>query len=191
MAHELHDDVLGALSALSRQSLTDTEHTAYDSAVARIRGHIISLRPAMLEYGLAMGLRSLVDEMEDRYESDCPLIAIEVDSDDARHDPVIEQHMYRIVQQACHNAIRHGRPSRLAIRGRVTVSEIELIVEDDGRGFELSQPPDLSQLIVNKHFGIVGMMERAAIVGAQLRIHFRPRKRRARCPSSQNRSVAH
>lgn len=174
MAHELHDDVLGALAALSRQSLSEAEHAEYEATVARIRSYIASLRPAMLEYGLAAGLQSLVDEMEDRYESDCPNIAVEVDGEGAQHDPVTAQHIYRIVQQACHNAIKHGRPSQISIRGRATASEIELIVEDDGRGFELSQPLDLGQLVANKHFGIAGMMERAAIVGAQLRIHSAP-----------------
>ncbi|MCB0182546.1 MAG: histidine kinase, partial [Anaerolineae bacterium] len=45
-----------------------------------------------------------------------------------------------------------------------------ILVEDDGIGFATKQQLELSQLLADKHFGLVGMFERAAIIGADLAV---------------------
>jgi signal transduction histidine kinase len=70
--------------------------------------------------------------------------------------------VYRIAQEACANALRHGAPKRLAIRLAHADGETTLEVEDDGAGFEVDAVPAGS--------GLHGMRERAAALGGDLEI---------------------
>lgn len=81
--------------------------------------------------------------------------------------PVARQ-VLTIVGEAMENAHRHARPTRVAVGAGVHGDLLRIIVHDDGRGL----PPDtnLEQLRRNGHFGLVGMVERAAAIGARIRV---------------------
>ncbi|MGW3950677.1 sensor histidine kinase [Streptomyces sp. NPDC004752] len=82
--------------------------------------------------------------------------------------PAVARHVLSIVSEAMENAHRHGAPAVVDVRADVRGELLRLSVHDDGRG--LPSGTTLERLRRTGHFGLVGMVERAATVGARLRI---------------------
>jgi two-component system sensor histidine kinase DegS len=78
--------------------------------------------------------------------------------------------VFRIVQQACENAVRHSHAKNIRIGGVLKSDSIFLTIRDDGLGFPAAGSQDLEQLLKQEHYGLVGMYERASIIGADLNI---------------------
>ncbi len=179
LARELHDDVLnqlGMLWMIADERLGDERFVdAYQTSVTRIREIISGLRPGMLMYGLRFALEELTEETATQIGGDIPII-LEVPTSDCRYPPDVELHLFRIVQQACQNALKHSQAQCIYLRGVLDPSYVELSVEDDGVGFLAGEHLDLVQLLANKHFGLAGMHERAALIGAQMQIDSAPGK---------------
>jgi signal transduction histidine kinase len=173
LARELHDHILGDMAELKRNvelHAPSPEFLAiYDRVTHNLRQTITGLRPMMLNYGLWAAFSSLVDALADRSQNSL-IVELDVPETDARHDADLEQHLYRIVQQACDNALRHAQAHRLAIRGDLRQDRIDLTIEDDGVGFEAGDRLDLAGLIARKHFGLAGMYERSSLIRARLLI---------------------
>lgn len=175
----LHDEVLHLLAALSM--VIDTSEAsaqfeqAYQAVTDRIRQLITGLRPAMLTYGLGAALEELADDLSNRAGG---VVAVEckVDDSQARFTPHVEQYLFRIVQQACENALRHAQAQTIRITGTITSAQVMIVVADDGVGFAAGHSLDLTSLLANKHFGLVGMHERAEIIGADLQVESEPGK---------------
>jgi two-component system sensor histidine kinase DegS len=74
------------------------------------------------------------------------------------------------VQEACENAIHHGHCVNIKIYGSLNSTSVDLTVEDDGIGFEVSDQLELDTLLSNNHFGLAGMMERAYLIGGELNL---------------------
>jgi signal transduction histidine kinase len=74
--------------------------------------------------------------------------------------------LVRVAQEACSNAIRHGRARHVRISVRFGESEVRLRVEDDGAGFLVTDPPSAAP----GHFGLLGMRERMQKAGGQLTV---------------------
>ncbi|MCU0488552.1 MAG: ATP-binding protein, partial [Anaerolineales bacterium] len=177
LANDLHDDVLNELAALA-QSVDDSHSSesfdqAYQSAVQRVREIISGLHPPLLNYGLAAALNGLVDDLDPQVRDDLS-INIAISSSEARYPLEVELHLFRIVQQACHNAINHSQGSKIVISGVLTPDRVELAVEDDGIGMDHQGLLNLNWLLANKHFGLAGMHERAQFIDARLEIHTQP-----------------
>jgi signal transduction histidine kinase len=181
LAAELHDDVLNELAVLSNTLDLDnaSEHAqnAYDNAIQHIRTIINGLRPPLLTYGLQTGLEGLVDDCLDRYP-DAPEICFELKANPEdtvhRYDRQIEQQTFRIIQQACYNALAHANAQKITIDGQFSADAIQVTITDDGNGFDISLAHDLTKLLENKHFGLAGMFERAEIIGADLEFRTAP-----------------
>jgi signal transduction histidine kinase len=177
LAHELHDEVLGQMALLAMS--IDEEHTdpqfttAYQNAVERIRSIIGGLRPGLLMYGLYPAFETLVDEIAAQGNSQVS-IALEIEKTGTRYSPEVELHVYRIVQQACQNALQHAHAKTIRIRGRLDADHLEIYVQDDGIGFLVKNQFDLNWLLANRHYGLVGMHERAALIQAQLEFKSQP-----------------
>jgi signal transduction histidine kinase len=140
-----------------------------------LREIVSDLRPPMLNYGLKSAIDELADNLMER--SDDPVqVNVDLRIDGSRYPPKTELHLYRIVQEACENALRHAQARNISISGKLDAQEINLHLQDDGIGFDLGETLDLDALITNKHFGLAGMMERAAIIGAEVRIESMPDK---------------
>ena len=80
----------------------------------------------------------------------------------------VEVQLLRLIQEALSNVRKHAAAHRVQIRFSVTDTLVEVIIEDDGRGFD----PTLAQQ--TNRFGLQAMGERAAILGGTLDIRSRP-----------------
>jgi signal transduction histidine kinase len=127
----------------------------------------------MLAYGLGPALNELVDRLSERANERLQF-QIDVAQTDVRYDPQVEQHIFRIAQQACENSLRHAQAEAISIHGELEPDKIRLVVKDDGVGFPMSGALDLNRLLLERHYGLVGMFERAAIIGAELSINSGP-----------------
>ena len=177
LAFELHDGVLGQLAMLSMNMgegpASEQFLIAYQTTVQRIREIIIGLRPAMLDFSLPSALQELADENSEHITGN-PKIELNLLPSQARYSPEVELHLYRIVQQACQNAIQHAEAGLICIHGQFEPDKVELLVEDDGKGFTIDEGPHLSWLLANHHYGLATMHERAALIGACIQISSSP-----------------
>ncbi len=86
---------------------------------------------------------------------------------DVRLTSELDTNLYRIAQEALNNVHKHALASRVDVFIGRRDGQIVLIVEDNGRGF---QPPDPLGEARDRGFGLLGMRERAALMGGQLEI---------------------
>jgi len=75
-----------------------------------------------------------------------------------------------VAREAIRNASAHGNPRKIRIRLSFEPNEVRLEVIDDGRGFA----PDADALVVNRHYGILGMRERVEQLGGIFSLNSRP-----------------
>jgi ligand-binding sensor domain-containing protein/signal transduction histidine kinase len=83
--------------------------------------------------------------------------------------PLIEGHLLRIGQEAINNAVRHAHAQNILVNLKFDAERVQLSVQDDGHGFDYQESTNGD----NKHFGLVGMQERAERIGATLKIDSR------------------
>ena len=162
LALELHDSVLNELAVLrtntDENSLSPKFQTSYEEVTRRLREIVSDLRPPMLMYGLKPAIDELADNLMER-NGDKIKIHVDINASEERVPENIEQHLYRIVQEGCENALRHSQAQRIGIFGTFSPQKIDLIIEDDGKGFDGQL--EMTSLIANNHFGLAGMLERA------------------------------
>ena len=172
LARELHD---GPMSRLSRQLQRLPPDTPTDvrqgvqEVVDSLRRIAAGLRPPALDFGLHAALRSLALDLKARAGPETE-IELDVPPSPERYDPQVELHIYRIAQQATHNAARHAHARTITIAGVLAPGRINLTFGDDGRGFEVSETLELGRLLAQRHFGLAGMHERARTVSARLEL---------------------
>jgi PAS domain S-box-containing protein len=182
IARELHDDTAQHLSALLMWvRLIEPEVTA-ESARKRLRelrDEIAAcadgvrriargLRPPELEdAGLIAALRAHARSIRDGAGMD---VHIEADAAvDALLAPDTRLVLYRIVQEAVSNALRHAGTDRVRIHLSVEGQNVIGVIKDEGRGFASEGRPGAG-------LGLLGMQERASMVGGRLSIESRPGK---------------
>jgi signal transduction histidine kinase len=131
----------------------------------------LELRPTALDdFGLHAALLNYVTEWSDRSE-------IEVDFhtgglDKQRLPPQVETTLYRIVQEALTNVIKHAHAKRVSVILEHRPDHVLAIVEDDGEGFDTEAV--MNSASVDPRLGLLGMRERAALVGGTLEIETSP-----------------
>lgn len=174
IARDLHDSVLNQLAAL-RNNLADidlppTFQRDYEELTKRLREIVRDLRPEMLTtYGLAAAIKALADNLMER-TSDRVKIHADVQAGEERVPENVELQLYRIVQEACENALRHAKASLIRITGLISPQTVDLSVQDDGIGFDMGTQVELDALLTKNHYGLAGMVERARLIGAEIRI---------------------
>jgi signal transduction histidine kinase len=179
LAQELHDDVLGPLAVMMMN--THWQHDphnfeqAYQSAASRIRSIIEGLRPTILDHSLVLAIEELIDRMSSLANNQS-LLVNKVSALEVRYQPEVEMQVYRILQEACQNAILHGKANKIVISGKLTHHQIDLAVEDNGTGFENDAQIDLTSLLRHHHYGLAGIFERAALIGAEIKVASEPDK---------------
>ncbi len=182
IARELHDETAQTLAALliqlrlargapdteARDTMLDGVKQEISRALDGIRRFARGLRPPALdELGLVAAIESHVRMLQEA-------VGLEIDID---ADPIggllvpeAELALYRIVQEALSNAIRHADATRAAVTIRRHPGLITATIRDNGRGFSVDQAmagPDSG-------LGLFGMKERAGYIGGSLEIHSEP-----------------
>src|SRR3954471_8468474 len=173
-ARELHDETLqglGGLQMLLSSALRQRDPERRDSAVRstlehigreidNLRNLITELRPAELD---ELGLESAVEALVHRRETQSGMkVVSEIDLGTGyggaprRIDPAVESTLYRLVQEALTNAAKHAHAERVDIKLAGITGAVELIVKDNGKGFDPSA--------ATSGFGLMGMRERVALV---------------------------
>jgi two-component system sensor histidine kinase DegS len=172
LARDLHDNVLNKLAMmhfyLDGKNPEKLASIADDLAVS-LRQTVNDLRPPLLDYGLNVALEELLDDVADRIGV-TPLIANQIKGGNHRFPLQVEHQVYRIVQQALENALRHAQAGTITVAGQLSQDCIDLTVSDDGIGFDANGETDLTDMLQRHHYGLVGMLERASIIQARVTI---------------------
>lgn len=126
-----------------------------------VRDMLRRLRPADLDaLGLVGALSALCDAWAQRSGIGCRFVH---EGDDAALDDALDVTVYRIVQEALTNVLRHARARAVSVRLVVRGGDaLELVVHDDGRGMDVGAS--------HRGLGLLGATERAAAVGGQLEV---------------------
>jgi signal transduction histidine kinase len=175
LARELHDETGQALTSilLGLKSLED--RVASDggrAAVSELRDLVVStlqdvrrlaveLRPAALDdFGLVPAIERLGELVGEQSK-----VTVDVHSElgDRRLRPEVETALYRIVQEALTNALKHADAGRVAVRLSTSERGVMLVVQDDGKGFQPGTVRDGG-------VGLLGMRERTALLGGRLTV---------------------
>jgi len=132
-----------------------------DQAITMTRGFARGLNPVRLEAeGLRMALSSLADNVEKLFGISCPVI---YEEDIGIFDPAVATHLYRIVQEALNNAIKHGKADTVTVALRQQEDTVILTVSDNGCGI-------CNAVASGKGMGLNIMGYRASMIGASLDI---------------------
>jgi signal transduction histidine kinase len=183
-ARELHDETLqelGALNVMQESALQVDDPKAAKEALTRsnqqveqiiasLQGLITELRPAALDQlGVEAAVQILIDRVRARSGIEIELdtdLAYERGRESTRHVPELEATVYRLVQEALSNVVKHAGASHARVRIEETDRTVSVTVEDDGQGLDPGSD--------NQGFGLVGMRERVELRGGDLTVESSP-----------------
>ena len=186
LASELHDSIGSALTALNlnltiiRDRLPEEARAALEprlndsmalleETVETIRGLMAQLRPPVLDdYGLATALRWYVEQVAARADLDA---TFKLSGEDVRFPPEMEIALFRVVQGALTNVIKHADARRVAVTMDIAAGSVTIVIEDNGRGFLLETTHEDME---SPHWGLLTMRERAAAIGGRCTIETSP-----------------
>jgi len=134
------------------------------AAMEEARRAIVGLRPAVLDdLGLGPGLESLAGSV--------PGAKVTVDVDAVSLPSHVETALFRITQEALQNVAKHADAATVAVSLSAGAGGARLVVTDDGNGFNTDAARDQRR---PNSYGLVGMQERAALVGARMSVVSHP-----------------
>jgi len=177
-SHELHDELGQSLTAIktnlsalaaerdgahNRERFVDCLQLV-DEAIGNVRQMSQLLRPTILDdFGLEAGLRWLAEGFTTRTG-----IEVRVESTySGRLPDEAETHLYRIAQEALTNIARHAEARQVLIRLTAGAKEVQLAIQDDGRGMAAKTPG-------GRGLGLIGMRARARSAGGDVEVKSAP-----------------
>ncbi|MHB8245431.1 MAG: sensor histidine kinase [Acidimicrobiales bacterium] len=183
LSRELHDEPLQLFLHLARRletlgeasgvpsavaaGLSEARHQALEAA-ARLRTLARDLRPPALDQlGYVAAISSLVADVDEESTLDAKL---EVTGTESRLLPEVELGAFRITQEAVRNTLRHAAARQLRVAVAFLPDSLTLTVADDGDGFVPEGFDDLG----SGHLGLLGMRERARLLGGRLEVRSIP-----------------
>ena len=187
LARELHDGPTQSVAALAMrlnflQKLLQHDPAQLPSelekaekmarqAVQELRQFLFRLRPLILEsQGLVAALTHLAERLQ---ETEAFAIHVDVDPTvDQALDPNAKGLVFSIVEEALNNARKHAEPRNVWIRVRIEGDQLQVSVEDDGRGFD----PQALRADYSRRgsLGMLSMMERAELLRGQFWVESAP-----------------
>ncbi len=180
LSRELHDEVgqslsavlvelrnlstgLGARSGEQSRTHVETIKSLVENTVRVVRNMALLLRPSMLDdLGLIPALKWQARESAKLTSMDVS-VATELESDNLPDD--YKTCIYRVVQEALNNCVRHSRATTVRIRVEQKEDRLLLIIQDDGQGFDVQQV---------KGLGLLGIQERVTRLGGKSSVHSQP-----------------
>jgi signal transduction histidine kinase len=186
LARDLHDGPIQLLVGLNMQLgllLSSRDDAPLSGELMAMRGEVrgllsdlrrvcADLRPPMLDtLGLGAALRALAAEWSVQHSK---TLDLDLPADAALRllPGEVAVNLYRVIQEALANAVRHATIDRLKLCLAWDDGRLELTVEDDGCGFAV--PGALHNLTSAGHFGLAGMQERVDLIGGELEIDSAP-----------------
>lgn len=186
LARELHDDTIQSIIALkqrvqlaqtsvkdqaSRRTLAELE-TLSEQAIENLRRMTRALRPIYLEdLGLVTALEMLVHETS---QNNAVQIEFKKSGEEQRLSHEVELALYRIAQEALSNVVRHSNAKQASLQIVFNKGEVQLEINDNGIGFVMPKSP--TDFAPSGHFGLLGIRERADLIGARLEVESVPGK---------------
>ncbi len=183
LAREIHDTLAQGLAAIALQLETadallesgaDPERArrAIEQSLSLIRANLEEARRSVLDLRAApLEGRTLAQVLADMTRQAAAEGQVPVTFDaigGSRPLPLrIETGLYRIAQEALTNIRRHANARHVAIRLATEPDRVELMVEDDGRGFDPARVP-------KGRYGLIGLNERVKLLGGALQMDSRP-----------------
>ncbi len=185
IASDLHDGIIQSLIAIwyRLQRLSEDEEMGSEKRqddiveltgilneqIQEIRRILYDLRPIILDnYGLVPAVEAHVNNISEKYNLPVDLVIV---GEKQRLPSKTEVALYRILQEALTNVIKHAGASKVKVSLDIGEEEVVLAVEDDGSGInknydEKNQP--------NQRLGLAGIQERALLLGGDCKIESRP-----------------
>jgi two-component system NarL family sensor kinase len=183
LAREIHDTLAQGLAALTMQlevadslaAVSSENDARLETAVARAlvlarspldeaRASVLDLREAPLDgRTLREALEIMATDAGSAFGGRVGIAIVAERDADAGLPPAVAGGLYRIAQQAVVNAMRHANARRIVVRLVRSERGVRLRIEDDGSGFEPTEVP-------SDRFGLVGMRERARLLGGTLTV---------------------
>jgi signal transduction histidine kinase len=183
ISRELHDEAGQVLTSLLVDLRLLEKNAAQPDAIMKIVGEMersltgvienlhrtaMALRPASLDHvGLVAALRQHVEAVGEKHGIQSSFRSSGVIE---RLPARMETVLYRTVQEALTNVVRHARATRVDVVLMVRDKKLVVLVEDDGVGF------DPSAIYTEDHLGLFGIRERSEMIGATLVVESEPGK---------------
>jgi signal transduction histidine kinase len=179
LARELHDEtgqaltsILLGLAAVERAESADEAHAAAADlrklvveTLQDVRRLAVELRPSALDdFGLEPALRRLGQSVRESAALD---VQVEARLGGERLPPDVETALYRIVQEALTNVIKHAGADRVSILVTRKPSSVLVVIEDDGRGFDPAATRAAG-------LGLLGMNERVELLDGTFQVDAEP-----------------
>lgn len=150
--------------AAVKEELSDLK-TQVRSGLEEVRKIIFNLRPMALDdLGLIPTLRKYIQDFEDRARI---RMKFEVVGLESRLPSAMEVAVFRLVQEALSNVVKHAKASYVSVEVTFQKQMVKLVIQDNGVGFNL----DRLEMQINKgnsHFGIMGMRERIELLEGRM-----------------------
>jgi two-component system NarL family sensor kinase len=183
LAREIHDTLAQGLAALTLQLETadalleagagaERTRQVLQQALALTRANLDEARRSVLDLRAApLEGRTLAEALTTLAESEGQrgglAVCVDVVGGSRPLPARVEAGLYRIVQEAITNVVRHARASYLSVQLTTQPDQVQLIVADDGQGFDPGQVP------VNR-YGLIGLNERTRLLGGHLTVQSSP-----------------
>ncbi|MBR1885078.1 MAG: sensor histidine kinase [Schwartzia sp.] len=134
-----------------------------------IRQIIFNLRPMALDdLGLVAAVAQFVHQLHER---GLVTVVMTMEGLEAPLDAHVKAALFRIVQESLNNIAHHAKAKHASLRILFTDSAMSILIEDDGVGFDVEAAMQKDAAGVgDAHFGLLGMRERAMIIGAQVTV---------------------
>lgn len=179
IARDIHDELGQMLTALQMDAIwlqrklpedmpelykkTESMYDLVDQSIETIQRISTDLRPSMLDdLGIEAVIQWEADKLEDRSEIECN---IEIKNDDHTLDEDISIALYRVLQEALTNVLRHAEATKVDISYMITEEKVILVIKDNGGGIS-------KEAVHSSHsFGLSGMRERVEAWDGTFEVH--------------------
>lgn len=182
LAREIHDgpiqqfaasilsfDYLERVAALGDRELITQEidriKAQMQDALSDFRGFLLQLQPLGLEKGLGRAIRRLAENYRERHGVD---FDVRIWQEEDTFSSVLRSNVFRVVQEAASNALRHGGAKRVLVVYERTDRDLDLRIEDNGCGFDVERGK--ISATERGSFGLTNMAERIHFMNGSFKI---------------------
>lgn len=171
LANEIHDGPIQGLYGLQllAKGRSDYNENRFVDEITRVTEDLRSVTgglhpPTLEEFGLGAAIQSHGDRLQNRHENLLVEISTEEKGEDLPRESALA--LFRITQEAMNNAAQHGNADRVEVDLKRDEEALELIVRDDGAGFEM--PDSWEEFTEQGHYGLQSMRERSRGLGMEI-----------------------